>query len=271
MRVNYSIPKIFEDAKTRSKILCLKNQNYFSDKNQFLVYAAKSISERISEITKDFQTAFEINARSNKTVSTIKKAENVGDIISSSLFLKNIKSPLHILADEELIPIRDNSVDLFYTVFGLNYINDLPGTLVQIHNSLKKDGMFIAAFLGEGTLKPLTENFAIADEKILGGIYPRIHPFYEIKTLANLIQRIGFKNIVADQEKIKKKYTNLKDLLHDIRGFGETNLIKTRRKAFTPSNIFKTIEANLKKQSPYKYQFSMPFNILFINCWKGKT
>ena len=131
MRVNYSIPKIFEDAKTRSKILCLKNQNYFSDKNQFLVYAAKSISERISEITKDFQTAFEINARSNKTVSTIKKAENVGDIISSSLFLKNIKSPLHILADEELIPIRDNSVDLFYTVFCLNYINDLPGTLVK--------------------------------------------------------------------------------------------------------------------------------------------
>ena len=62
-----------------------------------------------------------------------------------------------------------------------------------------------------------------------------------------------------------------KDLFIDIRGFGETNLIKTRRKAFTPSNIFKTIEANLKKQSPYKYQFSMPFNILFINCWKGKT
>ena len=98
MKVNYSIPKIFEDVKARSKILRLKNQNYFSDKNQFLVYAAKSISERISEITKNFPSAFEINARSNKTLSTIKKAENVGNIISSSLLYVLTLSPqlLHI-------------------------------------------------------------------------------------------------------------------------------------------------------------------------------
>ena len=98
---------------------------------------------------------------------------------------------------------------------------------------------------------------------------PRVQE--SIPTLSGVSILGRFARWISEAPENEKKYINLKDLFLDIRGFGETNLIKTRRKAFTPSNIFKIIETNLKKQSPYKHKFSMPFNILFINCWKGKT
>jgi len=268
MNINNSIPSIFETVKTRSNILSLNDKNHFFDKNKLIINTSRSLSERISEINNHFGIAIEINARSDKTLSIIKKTKNIDEVVSSSLFKRETKSVLHIIAEEEFIPIQHNSTDLIYTVFGLDYINDLPGSLSQIHDALKKDGMFVAAFLGEGTLLPLADSFAIADEKILGGVHPRIHPFFEIKTLANLMHRLGFKDIVADQEKINKKYLNLKDLLFDIRSFGITNLMTERRKQFTPASVFKIIERNLKKQSSIKPYFFMPFNILFVSCWK---
>ena len=268
MNTKYNIPKIYEDVKSRSKILSIKDKNYFYKKHQLLINTTKSISERISETKKHFKLSIEINTKTEKTIETIKKNKNIEDIFSTSLFNKNIFNSLHFITEEELIPIKTNSVDMFYTLFGLDNINDLPGTLKQIHNSLKKEAMFIGAFIGEGSLNPLYRAFAYADEAVLGGIHPRIHPFFEIKTLANLFYRIGFKDIVADQEKITKKYSSLEELFIDIRCFVRTNLLRGRRKQFTPATIFKLMENKLKETSNDKSYFEIPLNIIFINCWK---
>ena len=56
--------------------------------------------------------------------------------------------PARLVADEEWLPIRADSLDLVVSALSLHWVNDLPGALVQIRRALKPDGLLLAAMLG---------------------------------------------------------------------------------------------------------------------------
>ena len=57
-----------------------------------------------------------------------------------------------VVADEEALPFAPGSFDLVLSAMALHWVNDLPGTLIQIARILKPDGLFLGAMLGGGTL-----------------------------------------------------------------------------------------------------------------------
>ena len=60
-----------------------------------------------------------------------------------------------VVADEEALPFRDGSLDLVVSALALQFVNDLPGTLIQIRRALKPDGLFLAAMIGGDSLTEL--------------------------------------------------------------------------------------------------------------------
>ena len=174
------------------------------------------------------------------------------------------------MCDEELVPFKNNSVDLIFSILGLNLVNDLPGSLRQIYNILKPNGLFISAFWGQGTLNPLSESLAYADEKLLGGLYPRIYPFCDIKTIGNLMQRAGFNDPVADIEKIFYQYNNIADIFVDVKKLSEKNILVSRKKSFTPKSIFIEAENFLYRNYYKNSKILIPFNVIFVSGWKNK-
>tara|TARA_B100000686_G_scaffold240186_1_gene248650 strand:- start:3298 stop:4089 length:792 start_codon:yes stop_codon:yes gene_type:complete len=226
------------------------------------------IGERLKETNFNYKDTLEINSKINETEYIIKNSGKIKNLYKTSLTKNNYLKNIDVICDEELIPFKNNSFNLIFSILGLNIVNDLPGVLKQIYNSLKHNGLFIAAFWGQGTIAPLSESLAYADEKILGGLYSRTYPFCDIKTLGNLMQRAGFNDSLADLEKIIFKYKNIKDLLIDIRELGEKNILTSRKKTFTPKSIFKEAENFLIKKYSNNSNFSMPFNIIFVSGWK---
>lgn len=63
--------------------------------------------------------------------------------------------------DEELITLGENSRDCIISSCALHWVNDLPGTFVQIRNALKPDGVFLCAMIGGETLFELRSVFAL--------------------------------------------------------------------------------------------------------------
>lgn len=55
--------------------------------------------------------------------------------------------------DEETIPFEDDTFDVVTSALSLHWVNDLPGTMVQINRVLKPDGVFMGALFG-GELPP---------------------------------------------------------------------------------------------------------------------
>ena len=143
-------------------------------------------------------------------------------------FARRSRGPV-VVADEERLPFRSAGFDLVLSAMALHWVNDLPGTLVQINRILKPDGLFLAAMLGGGTLWQLRQALAAAESEIEGGLSPRVSPFADLRDAAGLLQRAGFALPVADSETIDVEYDNALSLMRDLGAMGESNLAVERR------------------------------------------
>ncbi len=107
------------------------------------------------------------------------------------------------------------------SALSLHWVNDLPGTLIQIRRVLKPDGLFLAGLFAAGTLAELRESLIMAETEICGGAALRIAPLPGLRDLAGLLQRAGFVLPVADRETVTVRYDDMRSLLADLKGMGE--------------------------------------------------
>jgi SAM-dependent methyltransferase len=121
--------------------------------------------------------------------------------------------------------------DLAVSLYSLQWINDLPGALVQVRRLLKPDGLFLGALLGGGTLNELRDAFAHAESATRGGISPRVSPFADVRDAGSLLQRAGFALPVADVERLVVRYRDFSGLARDLRAHGLTNVMTERSRA----------------------------------------
>lgn len=131
-------------------------------------------------------------------------------------------------ADMEALPIAQQSLDLFVSLLTLHTANDLVGALAQARLSLKPDGLFIAAVFGEDTLINLRRALYTAETEVTGGVAPRIAPAAVIQDYGAALQRAGFSLPVIDIDKVSVSYKEPFGLLQDLRGMGETNVLKQK-------------------------------------------
>ena len=116
------------------------------------------------------------------------------------------------------------------SALALQFVNDLPGALVQIRRALKPDGLFLAALLGGDTLTELRQAFAAAETEIEGGISPRVAPFADVREMGALLQRAGFALPVTDVERLTVRYSSPFILMGELRRMGATNALAERRR-----------------------------------------
>ncbi|MGJ8537374.1 MAG: methyltransferase domain-containing protein [Parasphingopyxis sp.] len=129
-----------------------------------------------------------------------------------------------VQCDEDRLPFADASFDLVMAVGTLDTVNDLPGALRLVRQSLKPDGLFLGAFLGSGSLPVLRKAMYLADQT-MGGAAPRLHPQIDIRAAGDLLGRAGFALQVADGESLQVRYPGLSGLVDDLRGSANASLL----------------------------------------------
>jgi SAM-dependent methyltransferase len=188
--------------------------------------AAEDIALRLSAINRRFDRVLDIGAHNGVLAQVLRDdpaaADRIGDVISTDLSPAFAMPPLGVVADEEALPFADASFDLVLSALSLHWVNDLPGTLVQIRRILKPDGLFIGVALGGRTLTELRQSLLAAEEEVRGGAANRVSPFMDVIDAAGLLQRTGFALPVADNDSRTVRYANPLRLLSDLRGMGET-------------------------------------------------
>ncbi len=145
---------------------------------------------------------------------------------------------LRLAVDEEWLPFAPASLDAIVSAGSLHWVNDLPGTLKQIHTALKPDGLFMAVMPGPDTLKELRQIFAETDAAQSGGISPRIAPFPDVRDAGGLLQRAGFALPVVDRDLVTVSYEHLFQLMADLRGSAQSNMLQQSLQHFTRKSFF---------------------------------
>jgi SAM-dependent methyltransferase len=195
--------------------------------------AAADVVERVAGIMRSFRVAVDLGARDGAFARALAQSgarERIGLLIETDLswrMLKDRPGP-RIVLDEERLPFAEASLDLVVSSLALHWSNDLPGVFVQARRALRPDGVFVAAFLGGGTLYELRQSLTQAESEVLGGAGPRVSPFADAEDAAGLLQRAGFKLPVADTDRVSVRYADPLALLRDLRQMGETNVLYDR-------------------------------------------
>lgn len=97
-------------------------------------------------------------------------------------------------------------------------MNDLPKAFKKILNSLKQDGVLLAAVFGGDTLYELRSSLQLAELERLGGLSPHISPFTEVRDIGNLLSRAGFTMLTIDTDEIVVNYPSMFELMWDLKG-----------------------------------------------------
>ena len=237
------------------------------DPATFLLDAvAQELAERLSVVARRFALAVDLGTPGDAVVRAL-AAANIGTLISVTPDAAYERAP-RIVADEEALPLRDGCLDLVVSALALQFVNDLPGALVQIRRALKPDGLFLAALIGGDSLTELRQAFAAAEEEIEGGVSPRVAPFIELREGGGLLQRAGFALPVADIDRLTVRYDNAFALMHDLRRMGATNALTQRRRVLLKrATVMRMAEIYRENFSDPDGRVRATFDIVWLSGW----
>jgi NADH dehydrogenase [ubiquinone] 1 alpha subcomplex assembly factor 5 len=187
--------------------------------------AFEDLLDRLSFVQRDFRSALLIGCPDPEWMERLQAvAQSVTATDPGSLFAEAADAH-HI--DEEQLDLPDAAFDLCVTIGTLDTVNDLPGALRSIRQSLSGDALLIGAMSGGETLPRLRSAMRAAD--VLQGVAaPHIHPRIEAPSLAMLLSSAGFVMPVVDVDRIEVGYRSLRRLVSDLRAMGATNILTSR-------------------------------------------
>ena len=235
--------------------------------------AAEDAAERLAAVLKTFPLALDLGARNGafaRALADSDAASRVGAVIEADLSNRMLRgrADLRLVADDERLPFRPESLDLVVSLLSLHWTNDLVGALVQIRRALKPDGLFIGALFGRGTLTELRQSLIEAEAEITGGAGLRVSPFADGADAAGLLQRAGFALPVADVETVTVRYSHPLKLMADLRAMGETNALNERaRQPLTRPVLARAFEIYLERFGLPDGRIPATFEIVNLTGW----
>ncbi|OFX00816.1 MAG: SAM-dependent methyltransferase [Alphaproteobacteria bacterium RIFCSPHIGHO2_12_FULL_66_14] len=231
---------------------------------------AERLVERLDDVRRSFPLALDLGCHGDEIATALGSRTTVGQLIRSDLsqpFARHAAGP-SVVADEEALPFAVDSFDLVMSAMILHWVNDLPGTLIQISRILKPDGLFLGAMLGGGTLWQLRQALAAAESEVEGGLSPRVSPFADLRDAASLLQRAGFALPVADSETIEVDYENALALMRDLGAMGEGNLVLERRRGLARrATLLRAGEVYGERFAGPSGRVTASFEVLFLHGW----
>lgn len=242
----------------------------FADHDFLHREVGERLLDRLDDITRRFPLAVDISCRGGLLGRLLNGRGAVETLIGGDLSadLVDGHDGPRLAMDEEALPFADRCLDLVLSNLAFHWVNDLPGSLVQIRRALKADGLLLAAMLGGETLYALRQCLADAEIEIEGGISPRVSPFVDIRDAGALLQRAGFALPVLDAETIRVSYENPLKLLRDLRGMGETNAVGERRKTVTRrATLARAMELYIERHADADGRIAATFEVIFITAW----
>jgi NADH dehydrogenase [ubiquinone] 1 alpha subcomplex assembly factor 5 len=232
--------------------------------------AADRLADRLDDVARDFPVALDLGSRNGQLREMLDGRGNIGTLVQTdcSPALLAQGQGLRAACDEEALPFADASLDLAMSVLSFSWINDVPGTLVQLRRALKPDGLLLVMAYGGKTLQELRDVLTRATLEIEGGTAAYVSPYVDVRDAGSLLQRAGFALPVVDSETVTVSYEHIFALMHDLRGMGEGNALVTRRKTFAKRHVFmRAAELYQQDYADAEGRITATFEFVTMTAW----
>jgi SAM-dependent methyltransferase len=154
--------------------------------------------------------------------------------------------------------------DLIVAALALDTVNDLPGALVHARHALAPGGLLLATLLGAGSLPALRSIMLAADADRPA---PRLHPQVDVRAGAQLLQRAGLADPVADSRTLTVRFSSLPRLVGDLRAQGLSSALIRGGPALTRAGHARALDRFAELTEP-DGKVSERFELLTLSGWR---
>jgi SAM-dependent methyltransferase len=230
---------------------------------------AGDLTERLSAVLRSFDRVVDLGTPAGCVRRALAATGTMGTIIAAGPEVEQCSASFpRVAADEEALPFAAGALDLVVSALALQFVNDLPGTLIQIRRALKPDGLLLAALIGGDSLSELREAFAAAESETEGGVSPRVAPFADMRDMGGLLQRAGFALPVVDSDRLTVRYDSVLALMQDLRRMGATNVMgERRRKPLRRATLRRLGEIYAERFADSDGRLRATFEIVWLSGW----
>ncbi|MGI9481486.1 MAG: class I SAM-dependent methyltransferase [Hyphomicrobiales bacterium] len=173
-----------------------------------------------------------------------------------------------IAGDEEWLPFANEKLSCILSPLTLQFVNDLPGALLQARRAMAPDGLFIGAMLGGSTLNELRDCLLQAEGELGAGVSPRVAPFTDVRDGGALLQRAGFALPVADSDTLTVRYGSIIALMKDLRHLGWANALAGRTRGILRRDVLARVaELYAERYSDGDGKLRATFQIVWLTGW----
>lgn len=229
------------------------------------------LSERLDYINLKPSSILDIGCGTGKGIKKLSKHYSKAKVIGFDLafnMLTQSKKEFGLFnkarlinADMEMLPIKDDSMDLIFSNLALQWVNDLELTIKEFKRIGRSGGLLMFTTFGPNTLWELNDSWLKLDNT------PHVHRFFDMHDIGDILVGSGFAEPVMDSETITLQYSNFKEVLTDLKNIGANNADKQRSKGLMTPSKFKTLEEEYKKIGFKENQYQASFEIIYGHAW----
>lgn len=225
--------------------------------------AAAELLDRLADVSRAFADALVIGVPSDTLPQALRARGMVVTVADPGPRFAGASGGVAVDEDRPL-PFAAAQFDLVICCGTIESVNDVPGFLVQLRETLRPDGLLLAAFVGGGSLGHLRAALLAGD-----GDRPaqRLHPQIDVRAAGDLLQRAGFAMPVVDVQSLRVGYGDLFGLLGDLRGMGGAQCLTSRPPPLTRAALLRAAEAFMARADP-DGRVRERFEIVHLSGWR---
>ncbi len=175
-----------------------------------------------------------------------------------------LRKPRVICADAESLPIKDDAFELVVSNLMLNWVDDFSGAFSEIQRVLAPNGLLLFSMFGPDTLNEIRQCWSDVDT------FPHTHDFADMHEVGDALLQSGFINPVMDMEIITMTYTDVMQLMQDLKNTGFSNTHQERQKGLMGKHKFKVFEEAYEQFKTAEGLYPATWEVIYGHAWVGE-
>lgn len=176
-------------------------------------------------------------------------------------FLARRPQPAVVCADIERLPVANAAVGMVWSNLALQWVNDLPQSFAEIRRVLTPGGLLMFSTFGPDTLKELRMAYRDIDRNT------HVNRFIDMHDIGDMLAHSGFADPVMDMEVLTLTYSDVREVMRDLKAIGAHNVTQGRPAALSGRARF---AAMVRNYEAFRRDGRLPasFEIVYGHAWK---
>lgn len=168
----------------------------------------------------------------------------------------------HVCAENERLPLGSQSVDLVWSNLSYQWSPDLGAAMREAQRVLRPGGLLMFSTFGPDTLRELRDAFSGVDAHV------HVNRFTDMHDIGDLLVHSGLADPVMDMEYFTLTYSEVRDLMRDLKSIGAHNVNQGRRKGLTGRRAWAEALSRYERLRDPDGRLPATYEVVYGHAWK---